>query len=229
MVCAVTPVLAQPAGGGVQEVVVTARRREASDYDEHIPAVGLRRLADFAVQEVTITCDTREAARRHDEIFQMIKGAIDLATRRGGVELATGTMVVEPLTLSNYRGLTLTGDGRPDTDKTSFLVKSRLSPGVDAKAALDRIDAFVKDAPAVGRAEIKRTDDMTLSVVQPDQYRGQIIEFVAADAKATAARMGPEYAVDIRGLDRPVEWARASLTEVFLYLPYAYSVVPRER
>ena len=128
------------------------------------------------MQEVTISGDTREAARRHEEIFAMVKGAIELAGKRGEIELATGSMVVEPLTLTNYRSLTLKNDGRPDTDRATFLIKTRLAKGGDAKAALERIDAFIKAVPPVGRAELKASGDLTLSVVAPDQYRGQIID-----------------------------------------------------
>ncbi|WP_353227401.1 TonB-dependent receptor [Novosphingobium sp.] len=219
------PALAQAVGS--QEIVVTASRREAKDYDDHIPAIGLRRVADFAVQEVTVAGDTRDPDKRHDEIYQMIRGAIELAAKRGGIELATGEMVVEPLTLANYRNLTLQTDGRPDSNRTSFLVKTRLSGGTDAKAALDRISAYIKAVPAVGRAELKPAGELTLSVVGPDQYRGKIVDLVADDARATAARLGPDYAVEAKGLDRPVEWSRASLTDVFLYVPYAYTVVPK--
>jgi hypothetical protein len=136
-------------------------------------------------------------------------------------------MTVEPLTMGNYRSLTLVSDGRPDTDKATFLVKTHLSPIIDAKAALDRIDRFIKAVPTVGRAEIRRKGDLTLSVVRPDQYRSQIIELVAADAQATSGKFGLNYGVEAKGLDRPVEWARASLTDVFLYVPYSYSVSPK--
>ena len=224
------PAVAQPtSSAGLNEVVVTASRRDADDYDERVPAVGLRRVADYAVQEVVIAGDTRDAAKRHDEIFAMIRGAIELAAKRNGIELATGELIVEPLLLSNYRQLTLKSDGRPDTDRTSFLVKTKLSEGVDAKAALDQIAAFVKAVPTVGRAEMKTGGGLTLSVVGPDKYRGQIIDIVAADARQTAAKLGPDYAVEIKGLDRPVEWSRASLTEVLLYVPYSYTVVPKGR
>jgi hypothetical protein len=222
------PVMAQQ-GGGLEEIVVTARRREATNYDEGMPAVGLRRVADYAVQTVTVTGDTRDADKRHEEIFAMVRGAIDLAARRGNIELATGEMVVEPLTAANYRNLTLRIDNRPDSNATSFLVKTRLGAGIDAKAALDKIYAFIKDVPAVGRAEMKPTGELTLSVVRPDQYRGAIIDLIATDAHATAAKLGPDYAVDIRGLQRPVEWSRASLTEVLLYVPYDMTVVPKGR
>jgi hypothetical protein len=210
------------------EIVVTGTRREADDYDESIPAVGLKRTADFAIQMVTVVGDTRDQQKRRDEIFAMIRGAIDLAGRRGDVELATGEMVVEPLTAANYRNLALSTDGRPDTDRTSFLVKTRLS-GSDAKTALDRIAAFIKAVPTVGRAEMRASGDLTLSIVGPDRYRGQIVDLVAADAKATAAKLGADYAGEATGLDRPVEWSRASLTEVFLYVPYRYTVVPARR
>jgi len=211
---------------GSSEIVVTAGRREAGGYDASVPVIGLRRRADFAIQEVTITGDTREAAQRHDEMFRMIRGAIDLAHAHG-VDLATGDTVVEPLTAANYKSLTLKADNRPDSDKVSFLVKAPLGGGADAKAALDRIDAFVKAVPAVGRALIARSDDLTLSVVGPDQYRGAILDQIAADARAASARFGADYAVEARGIERPVEWQRAGLTDVFLYIPYQITIVPK--
>jgi hypothetical protein len=230
-ICLALMLLALPAPSAAQEmdqseVIVTANRRQSSNY-EIMPLVGLRRTADFAVQYVSITGDTRETDKRREEIFAMVRGAIELAHARG-VELATGQMVVEPLTLANYRDLPLTNDGRPDTDRVNFLIKASLA-GSDSKAALERIEAFIKAVPTVGRAEMRKGGDLTLSVVGPDQYRGRIVDLVAADARATAARLGPEYAVEARGLDRPVEWARATLTDVFLYVPYSYTIVPVRR
>ncbi len=210
-----------------REIVVTGSRREADDYSASMPVVTLRRSADFAVQQVKVVGDTREAGKRRDEIYAMIRGAIALAGKYE-VELATGEYLVEPLTLENYKNLPLSNDGRPDTDKTVFLVKTRLAPGIDAKTALDRITRFIKAVPTVGRAEMTEQEDLTLSVVDPDQYRPQIIDLIAADAATTAAKFGTGYGVEVRGLDRPVEWARASLTEVFLYLPSAYVVRPKD-
>lgn len=209
-----------------EEIIVTASRRESDDYVETMPITRLRRTADFAVQSVRIAGDTRDAEQRRSEIYEMVRQAIATAGKLG-VELATGEYLVEPLTPANYRALTLTSDGRPDTDRTEFLVKVRLQSGMDAKAAIDRITRFVAAVPAVGRAEIKESGDLTLSVVNPDQYRGQIVDLIAADAAATAGKFGAGYGVEVKGLDRPVEWSRASLTDVFLYLPANYVVRPR--
>jgi hypothetical protein len=229
---AAAPAAAQTIGDS--EIVVTGSRiRNSSDSPEEQrpPAIGLKRTADFAVQQVAIVGDTGDTPKRREEILAMVRGAIELAERRGGIQLATGTLVVEPLTLANYRNLPFDDDEddeRPDTDRVTFLVKTPLAE-VDAKAALERIAAFIKAVPTVGRAEMEAAGDITLSVVGPNNYRGRIVQLVAADAQATAARLGPDYAVQANGLDRPVEWARASLTEVFLYVPYSYSVMPARR
>ena len=211
---------------GQQDIIVTATRREADGFDANQPAVGLRRRADFAIQQVTITGDTRDEAKRHAEMFDMLRGAITQAARNG-VQLATGDTVVEPLTTDTYRNLTLTKDNRPDSEKLVFLVKAPLGAGNDAKAALDKIDAFVKAVPTVGRALMETSEDLTVSIVAPDQYRAQIVQAVADDARAMAARFGPDYAVEAKGIERPVEWTRAGLTDVLLYIPYQLTVVPK--
>lgn len=227
LLLALLPAQAWAQDPGMNEVIITGSRnsRNVGDPSSNRPAVGLRRTADFAVMYVSIAGDTRETQPRREEIFTMVRNAIERA-RAAGVELSTGTFIVEPLTLANHRNLPLTNDGRPDTDRVSFLVKVRLGADTDGVAALQRIEQFIRSVPAAGRAEMRRMGELTLSVVAPDQYRGQILDLIAADSRAAAARFGPNYAVDASGLDRPVEWMRASLTEVFLYVPYNIVVRP---
>jgi hypothetical protein len=211
---------------GAQEVVVTAMRRDADDYSAEMPAVGLRRKADFAVVEVTVAGDTRDKTQRESEIYDMIRSAIT-ATPRAGVQLAYGERTLQPLTAQNYRELSLHNDSRPDSQNTSFLVKVPLKGDMDSQAAQAAITAFIKTVKPVGRALLSQSGDLTLSVVAPDQYRGQIADAIAADAKAMAARLGDGYGVEIEGLNRPVEWARSGLSEVLLYMPYKLVVVPK--
>jgi hypothetical protein len=208
-----------------QEIIVTGARREMDNYDAQAPAVGLRKIADFAIQPVVVTGDTRDPDTRHEEMYQTIRRAIELAGS-SGVQLAFGDIVVEPLTVANYHDLTLQKDDRPDSNKIELLVKASLT-GADAREATARIDRFLKSIKPVGRALIEPTGDMTLSVVAPDQYRAEIGKIVAADAATMAAKFGSDYAVEVRGLNRPVEWSRASLTEVFLYIPYDLVIRPK--
>jgi hypothetical protein len=222
---ALIPLGAMAQDEGAQEVVVTASRRDADSYSATMPAVGLRRKADFAVVEVTVSGDSRDKAQRESEIYDMIRGAI-AAAPRAGVQLAYGERTLQPLTAQNYRDLTLRNDSRPDSQRTSFLVKVPLTGTMDAQGAQAAITGFVKSVKPVGRALMSESDDLTLSVVAPDQYRGQIVDAIAADAKGMATRLGSGYGVEIEGLQCPVEWARAGLSEVLLYLPYKLKVVP---
>ena len=209
-----------------EEVIVTAQRRDADGYSADVPAVGLRRTADFAIQEVTITGDSRDAGTRADEIFGMLENALG-AANKAGVQLAYGDATVEPVTPKNFRTLTLLKDSRPDSQRVKFLVKSALGPAQDAKAAQAKINAFVKSVKPVGRALMETSDDLTFSVVRPDQYRSAIADIIANDAKAMAARMGADYGVEIEGLNRPVEWQRSGLSEVLLYIPYKLIITPK--
>src|ERR1044072_5187432 len=146
------------------EVVVTGNRRSDMDtFVESRPVVGLRRPADFAIIHVSVVGDTREMAARRAEIMAMVKSAVEIAPKFG-VELATGSEVVEPLTLANYRNLTFFNDNRPDTDRINFLVKVSRGPDVGGVCARARMSRLIKAAPANGRAEIRgSSDDLTLS------------------------------------------------------------------
>lgn len=220
------------------EIVVTGMRRlnpgDAGNRPIELalptPAAAqmLRRTADFAVQQVVVVSDTVEEEDAHKEVQAMIRKAIDLSTG-SGVQLASGELVVEPLTPGNYKDLRIEeiDEDELSGEATKFLVKVPLAPGIDAKAALARIDKFIKAVPAVGRAEMKAYSELTLSVVDPEQYRGAIIDLVAKDTASTSGRFGAGYGVEVTGLDRPVQWKRASLTEVQLFLPSNSTVRPK--
>lgn len=203
---------------GNMEVIVTAQRRDGDDYSSETPAIGLVRKADFAVVTVTVMGDSRDRIQRQDEIYAMVRGAIEAAPK-SGVQLAYGERTLEPLTMANYKDLSLRNDPRPDSQRVTFLAKVPLN-GTDAKTAQQRITAFVKSVKPAGRALMEESDNMQLSIVAPDQYRGQVANLIVADAKAMGEKLGPDYTVQIDGLQRPVEWVRAGLSDVMIFIPY---------
>ena len=80
---------------------------------------------------------------------------------------------------------------------------------------------------AVSRVLDNLAGDATLSIVGPDSYRSQIAGLVADDARALATQVGENYAVEVEGLNMPVQWARSGPSEVLLYIPYKLTIVPR--
>jgi hypothetical protein len=206
--------------------MVTAQRAEQDDYQRDMPAVGLRRTADFLVQEVVISGDTRDPKQRAAEIRQMLQKAVQLAAKHG-VELAFGDYILTPLTLENLDEITLANDNRPDSQRVKFLVKAPLGGKETGNVAEKRIEDYVEAVPEVGRAQMDTSGDPSLSIVGPDTYRGQIADRVMEDARALSAKMGPDFAVTIEGLNMPVLWSRAGPAEVLLYVPYKLTIVPK--
>ncbi len=207
------------------EIVVTGSRIDNDDYADSRPAVGLRRKADFLVQQVIIRGDTRDADQREREIRSMFSQAIDRAGS-SGVELAQGTYIVTRLTPANAGELELESDRRPDSELIRFLVKAPLASAT-VEQAQARIASFIEAVPEVGRAQMDQSGDPTLSVVGPDSFRDQIIAEVAADSKRQASVIGDAFSVELAGLNMPVQWTRAGPGEVLLYIPYELKVVPR--
>ena len=206
-------------------IVVTGSRIEQNDYSDYQPAVGLTRKGDFLVQEVAIRGDTRDAEQRADEIKKMLRDAIRMANR-GDIELATGDYILTRLTLENADEVALQRDRRVDAERVNFLVKAPLkNRSVDEAQAA--IKAFVESVPEVGRAQMDDMGDPKLSVVGPDSYRDQIIAKVAEDAKRQAKVLGDDYAVELTGLNMPVQWTPAGPGEVLLFIPYELKVIPR--
>lgn len=223
-ICAMAAMLPLPALAQ-DEIVVTASRRQ--DGPAQIAGIGIRRRADFAVQRVTVYGDARDKDARRKEILDTVRGVLQLGEKRG-VQIAYGDGIIQPLTLANYADkLKLEeDDNRDDSQRVSFLIKTPLSDG-NALAAIDRLNSFIKAAPRVGRAVVEAAGEPGVSIVDPTQYRAPILAAIAADATAAAKQFGPDYAVEVSDLARPVQWVLASPTEVLLYIAHDLKVVPK--
>jgi hypothetical protein len=220
-----TPLFAQETNApGLGEVIVTGNRLSAGYAQQDRPVVGLRRQADSAVIQVAISSDSRDYETRKREIHAVLLSTLDRAAA-AGVELVTGNFELIPVTKANYQDLSFTGAGRVDTSKVDLMIKVKLS-GSRALAE-QKLTAFIKSVPGSGRGVIDKTSGLTLTIVNPDQYRDVIVKLVADSARRYAAMFGPDYAVQVSGIDGQVSWSQVSGTDVFLYVPYRYTIVPK--
>ena len=221
-------------------------------YLDKRPVIGLRRPADGAVRHIEIVSDSREAEMRRSEVQAMLFAALDRA-KKDGLSLVTGELEVTEVTRENWKVLfpglagqaDLVAEDEDDNDnyddddndngqvKPGFaddgstatirlLVKTRLT-GTIADAQR-RISAFVKAVPATGRSQITQSGPMALTIINPEQYRDEIYRRIAAAARHASTFYGTGYGVEVTGLDREIAWAQVSNTEVFLFIPYGFTV-----
>jgi hypothetical protein len=204
----------------LEEIIVTGSRAY------NLPAVTLVKRADFMIQELRITNDTRQEQQREQEIYETIAGLLKKAKATNVFTLGTGEAVFTPLTTENYRVPLEEDDDRDDASQTYILIKAPLKQDASPNQIADSIRDFIRNAKMVGRTEVEADDELGLSILNPERYRYELIDLVAADAKRTASAFGPEYRLHIRTFDEPLQWQRQGLDAMALYIPYKFDIVP---
>ena len=209
---------------GLGEVMVSANRNSAPYAQQERPVIGLRRQADSAVMSLHISSDTRDGSARTQEIHTVLLAAMDKA-KGAGFELVSGGIPIQPVTRENYKLLPMQNAGRVDTSIVHLLIKARLQGS--AEATQTRLQAFVSSLKGSGRATVGGGGGISLTVINPDQYRDAIVALVAEEAKRNAAIFGPEFTFSLTGIDQQIIWSQVSSSEVFLYIPYRYTILPK--
>jgi len=241
-----SPLLAQDDNGG-GEIIVTGMRnslsRNVTSIDAQPPVIGLKRLADSAVRTIEIVSDSREEEMRKREVQAMLLDAIDRA-KRDGFSLVTGQFELVEVTRANWQDQFPALAGKADSasddeddedDKAQpafeddgrtaavhLKVKTKLVGSIGS--AQQKINGFVKSVPATGRSQIQQKGELALTIINPEQYRDEIYRRIAAGSQHAVTFYGPEYGLEVTGLDKGIAWKQVSNTEVFLYIPYAFTV-----
>jgi hypothetical protein len=208
-----------PASAQMEEVVVTGARVSGDDYSR-IPAVVLERRADFLVQRIRLTNDTRATEGRTKELYQTIRDMLSDAAKGPGIALSYGDEFLIPITSSDYEVPLDKGAKRPDTSATELYVKMALAEKDNVQKAMATLSAFIKKARVSGRTEVEPAGDVGLSLVTPEKYRYDIIAKITEDAKRLQAAVGSQCKVEISGLSNRVSWQRSDISELTLYIPY---------
>lgn len=203
----------------IDEVVVTGERISGDDYSG-IPAIVLERRADFLVQRVLLTNDTRAEEARIKELQQTIRDMVADAARRPGMALSYGDDFLIPISNTAKEVVTIPAVKRADTSNASIYVKVALGEQDNVPAAIANLTRFIRSARITGRTEIEMADEVGLSLVSPEKYRFEIIRKITEDAKKLREAVGAKCKVHVSGLSNRVSWQRSDVSELTLYIPY---------
>jgi len=204
------------------EIIVTASRAGAS------PGIFLETKGDYLLLQVQIENDSRGLALRLSEISDTVDKIIAAAKQDPSIELSIidGNSLVRPLSLENFKSGIRSGN-RPDTSVAFLKVKTQIPDNVEDSFKLAaKLGEFVDDLEEVGRTRIKTSDEVAVSVVNPYQYRKQVLKLVLAEIKEVTETLGPDYRAVLSGIDGEVEWTRSGDLNLAFYLPYEYMILP---
>lgn len=246
-----SPLHAQDEGEDGGELVVTAMRQSSLSAGPIAiaadpPVIGLKRQADSAVRTIEIVSDSREEGLRRREVEAMLIAAIDRA-KASGMSLVTGQFQLAEVTRENLRDQFPGLSGKPaagrdeddddgdeneraaafEDDGSTATIRLKVKTKLDGSlgGAHEKIARFVSSVPPSGRAQIHQKGELALTIINPAQYRDRIYTLIAEGAKHAQSFYGPDYGLEIRGLDQDIAWKQVSNTEVFLYLPYSFTVL----
>jgi hypothetical protein len=223
MLCLVLAFSGAPAQEA-DELLVTSPRTDRTV----IPGASLKRPADFALQRLRVSNDNRDERVRKEEILETLRQMAAAAARDKTLELAllADQRTVVPLKIDAL-ALRFAQGNRVDTSEVIVCVKTKVLPGAGNAAALfAKLRGFPSTFKPVGRSAVDLLADVDLSVVNPPQYREQVIKLYAADSKLVTSALGQDYRVVTKGIDRQLQWVRDGLLDVLFFIPYEYDVIP---
>lgn len=210
------------------EIIVTGTRISAVNVAGNGPGITVEKKGDFLLLQVTIENDSRELKTRLAEMDATIKNMLEAADNNPDITLSLVGKgnIVRSMNLVNYRS-NLVGGRRPDTSMAHFKVKTNIPDNMDEAFKISaNLAKFVEGVEEVGRTRILENENISVSVLNPNQYRDEVRNKIIAEINATTEALDGNYRAIISGLDGPVKWARSGDFNLAFYMDYSYEIIP---
>jgi len=220
LLCLVAP--ASDAQVMLDEIVVTGTRIEADYYG--MPAVTIMKQADFLVQNIRLTNDSRSPDLRKVEIVETIEHLIERSESMDGMALSYGSGFLEPINLTDESLQLIEDRQRIDTSYIDIFAKVAFTANRDSKSQIGDLKEFISGVEKKGRTEIIPLGDIGLSIIGPEQYRYEIIQKIAGENARISEAMNADCDISIGGLEGRVEWERTGVSELTLFIPYGLDI-----
>jgi hypothetical protein len=210
------PVMAQDETIILSPFSISSAKRSAK------PPVVVKKRADFLLLEISLVNDSREEERRRTEVYTTLKSLLKGVPAGSKIELFTEEFTLTP---AHYQIPLFEVAEKRDTSRVTLYAKIPLSESDDVGALAESLRTFVGRIKGDGRTEIF-SGELGLSIKNPEKYRYEVVQAVAADVKKLRESFGDSFEIIVTGLDSRLEWERTTVSEIELYLPMKYEVFP---
>jgi len=91
---------------------------------------------------------------------------------------------------------------------------------ISSAQTIAELRLFISSAKPVSRTEIEIKGNIGLTIVDPEQYRYNILKKINTENSKVKSVVGGSCEIKIMGLESRVMWERSSISELTLYIPY---------
>lgn len=211
-----------PVAPAQDEVIVLSPFVVSAAGETGKPPIVVKKRGDFLLLQISLVNDTREPERRRDEVYTTLATMVRNIPKGSRIELFTEEFT---LSTSHFQIPLVDVAQKRDTSTVTLYAKIPLSESDDVGQLGDALRKFVRSIKPDGRTEVF-SGDLGLSIRNPEKYRYEVIDAIAADVKRLRSAFGDGFEIVVRGLDSRLQWQRSSVSEVELYLPFTYEVFP---
>ncbi len=204
------------------EVIMLSPFEVSSVRASEKPPIVIKKRADFLLLQISLINDTRDEQQRRDEVYATLRSMVGGVPAGSKIELFTSEFT---LSAGHYQIPLTDVATKRDASSVTLYAKVPLSGSDDVGALAEVLRAYVRGIRGAGRTEIF-SGDLGLSIRNPEKYRYEVIQAIAADVKRLRETFGDGFEILVKGLDTRLKWERASVSEVDLFLPFSYEVFP---
>lgn len=197
--------------------------------NNQMPGVRLIRKGDSLLLAVRLINDSLEPNHRREELRKTLANMLAAAEADKAIELSVvdNEGYVTPLNSIDQNVDILGSNAQRGMSHIDIRLKTAIpDQSIDGQALVKRLRGFVKSTTTVGRTVVNATGKVDISILNPEQYRLDVIKLITTEIGAITGALGQDYKVVLQGLERPLDWRRVGIVDVELYIPYKFVIIP---
>ena len=197
--------------------------------NSQMPGVRLIRKGDSLLLAVKLINDSLDPNHRRDELRKTLANMLAAAKADKSIELSivdTEGYVTEVNSIDQNVDILGSNKQRGMSHIDIRLKTAIPDQSIDGQALVKHLRGFVKSTETVGRTVVNATGKVDISILNPEQYRLDVIKLITTEIRAINDGLGQDYKVVLQGLERPLDWRRVGIVDVELYIPYKFLIIP---
>jgi len=205
----------------VEEVVVTGSRISRSA--EAGPIV-FTTQGDFLLQEINLVNDSLEVDERKSDVEKTFINLLNKAKVNKKIQISRGDSRIYAVDKPSDFELLYQDQNRKGSVRV--ILKVNLKERSKDESLETVFKNFTNSIKLSGRTQIFDYGSERISIVNPRQYRKDLISVITKDIAHITKSLGSEYRVLLEGMDNKMTWEREGEDNVTFSLPYSFTVIP---